>query len=176
MELALLILRVVVGVLLIGHGAQKVFGWFGGHGPAGTGGFFESLGLRPGRPLAVSAGAAEMLGGLLLALGLLTSLGSMLVIGVMFVAILTAHRGKGPWATEGGYEYNLVLIAVAFALAGVGPGEWSLDHALDLDTSGDGWALGALAAGVFGGALLVWGARMMGRGDRADRPAAVGGA
>src|SRR3569833_2662462 len=128
MDLALLILRLVVGVLFVGHGAQKLFGAFGGHGLEGTGGFFESLGLKPGKLHAFNAGAAEFFGGALLALGLLTPVAAVLLIGTMTVAIATVHFQKGVWSTEGGYEYNLVLIAVAFAVTGVGPGKWSLDH------------------------------------------------
>jgi putative oxidoreductase len=167
MDLALFALRVVVGLLLAGHGAQKLFGSFGGHGRAGTGQFFESLGLRPGVRHATLAGAAEFGGGLLLALGLLTPLGSAAIIGVMAVAILTVHGPKGPWVTEGGYEYNLVLITVAFALAAAGPGGWSLDHGLGLNTGGEGWGVAALAAGVLGGL----GALLSSRGSR--RPQAT---
>ncbi|MQA76008.1 MAG: DoxX family membrane protein [Solirubrobacterales bacterium] len=151
MNLGFLVLRVIVGLLLAGHGAQKLFGWFGGHGASGTGGFFESLGLKPGRTLALGAGAAELGGGALLALGLLTPLAAALITAVMVTAIITVHFAKGVWATEGGYEYNVVLIAVAFALAGAGAGAWSLDDALGLDLTGAGWALGSLAVGVLGG-------------------------
>jgi putative oxidoreductase len=161
MELALFVLRAVVGLFFIGHGAQKLFGAFGGHGLAGTGGFFESLGLRPGRVHATLAGGAEFAGGLLLLLGLITPLGAAMVIGVMTVAILTVHLSKGPWVTDGGWEYNVVLIAVAFALAGAGPGQFSLDDAIGWmpDITGTGWALGVLGAGVLGGLLTVVAAR-----------------
>jgi putative oxidoreductase len=155
MDLALLVVRLVVGGLLFAHGAQKLFGWFGGHGPQGTGGFFESLGLRPGVPMAVGAGLGEAGGGLLIALGLFTPVGEMLLIAVMVTAIATVHGAKGPWNTEGGYEYNLLIIAVAFALAGTGPGEWALDDALGIDVSGAGWAIGALVVGLAGAAVMV---------------------
>jgi putative oxidoreductase len=151
MDLALLVLRVVVGVLFVGHGAQKLFGMFGGHGLEGTGGFFEHLGLKPGKVHAFNAGAAEFFGGALLAFGLLTPVAAVLLIGTMTVAIATVHGTKGPWSTDGGYEYNLVLMAVAFALAGVGPGAWSLDNAFGIDWSGTSWAIGALVVGVIGG-------------------------
>jgi putative oxidoreductase len=153
MELGLLALRVVVGLFFIGHGAQKLFGAFGGHGLEGTGGFFESMGLRPGRRNAMLAGLAELMGGALLVLGLLTPLAAAMIIGVMTVAILTMHAGKGPWVTEGGWEYNAVLIAAAFALAATGPGEVSVDDLVGWmpDITGAGWALTALAAGVLGG-------------------------
>jgi putative oxidoreductase len=151
MNLGLLVLRVVVGVLLAGHGAQKLFGSFGGHGVSGTGGWFESIGMKPGAALAVGAGAAELTGGALLALGLITPLAAALITAVMITAIITVHFPNGVWNTASGYEYNLVLIAAAFALAGAGAGSWSLDHALDLDVAGTGWALAALGVGVVGG-------------------------
>jgi putative oxidoreductase len=155
MDLALLVLRLVVGALFVGHGAQKLFGIWGGHGIAGTAGFFESIGLRPGRVHAPAAGAAELAGGALLMLGLLTPLGSTLVIAVMVAAVLTVHLPNGIWATANGYELNVVYAATAFALAGAGPGAWSLDHALGLDLAGAGWALGALGAGILGGVGAV---------------------
>src|SRR4051812_41483043 len=127
MDIALLVLRVVVGLFFIGHGAQKLFGSFGGHGLQGTAGFFDSIGMGPGRRNALVAGWGELAGGALLFLGLVTPLGSALIIGVMLVAISTVHAKNGPWVTDGGWEYNAVLVAVAFALAGAGPGEISLD-------------------------------------------------
>src|SRR5215213_8993212 len=149
MELGLLILRIVVGLLFMGHGAQKLFGLFGGHGLQGTAGFFEQgLGLRPGKVHATGAGAAEFFGGLLLALGLLTPLAAAALIGVMTVAVATVHFSKGEWSTEGGYEYNAVLMAVAFAVTAVGPGNWSLDHQFGFDIQGAGWAIGALVGGM----------------------------
>ena len=173
MELGLLVLRVVVGLLFTGHGAQKLFGMFGGHGLQGTAGFFEQgLGLRPGKLHAAGAGAAEFLGGLLLLLGLLTPLASMLLIATMTVAIITVHWAKGVWTTEGGYEYNLVLMAIAFAVAAVGPGNWALDHELGFDIAGAGWALAALAAGVVGGGLMYVAGRALGRSSRAEQAGA----
>src|SRR3954469_2032260 len=145
MDLALFVLRVVVGGLFAAHGAQKLFGAFGGHGIAGTGQFFENLGLRPGERHARLAGLGEFGGGLLLVFGLLTPLGAAAIIGVMTVAILTVHGTKGWQNTEGGYEYNLVLATAAFALAAAGPGAWSLDNAFGLDMSGAGWGIAALA-------------------------------
>jgi putative oxidoreductase len=155
MDLALLVLRLVVGLLFVGHGAQKLFGIWGGHGLAGTAGFFDSIGLRPGRIHAPAAGAAEFFGGALLALGLFTPFAAAALIGVMVAAVLTVHLPNGLWATAQGYEFNLVLGAVAFALAGAGPGKWSLDHAFGLDLDGAGWALGALGAGILGGIAIV---------------------
>ena len=157
MDIALFVLRVVVGLLLAGHGAQKLWGAFGGHGLAGTGAFFESIGMRPGRFNAQLAGTSEFLGGLLLVLGLLTPLGATLIISVMTVAIITVHGKNGPWVTEQGYEYNLVIIATAFVIA-AGPGSASMDSALDIGAvHGAGWALAALFAGGIGGALAYFG-------------------
>jgi putative oxidoreductase len=161
MDIALLALRLVVGLLMAGHGAQKLFGSFGGHGLAGTAGFFDSLGMKPGRRNAIAAGVCEFAGGLMLALGLVTPLAATLVIAVMVVAILTVHAKNGIWVTESGFEYNAVLIAVCFALAGAGPGEISLDDALGWmpDITGTGWAFAALAAGTLGGLGAILSAR-----------------
>ena len=155
MNLALLVLHVYVGALFFAHGVQKLFGWFGGYGIGGTAGFMESLGLRPGRLHAIGAGLGETVGGLLLALGLFTPIGSALVIAVMVTAILTVHISKGFFNTEGGYEFNLTLIVAAFALAGVGPGEWSLDNVVDISWNGTEWALIALGAGLAAGVAAV---------------------
>jgi putative oxidoreductase len=150
MDLALLVLRIVVGGLFAAHGAQKLFGSFGGHGIGGTGQFFEQLGLKPGERHARLAGLGEFGGGLLLVVGFLTPLGAAAIIGTMTVAILTVHGPKGWQNTEGGYEYNVVLATAAFALAAAGPGAWSIDHALGLGW-GAGWGFVALAAGILGG-------------------------
>jgi len=155
MELGLLILRVVVGGLFAGHGAQKLFGWFGGDGPDGTGTFFESVGLHPGRRMALGAGAAELIGGVLLALGLLTPLAAALLTAVMLAAIWTVHRANGVWNANGGWEYNAVLIAVAFAVTAIGAGDWSLDAVLDIDAAGVDWAVGAFVVGLLGAAAGV---------------------
>jgi putative oxidoreductase len=163
MDLALLIIRVVVGLVFAGHGAQKLFGILGGDGLEGTARSFEAINLRPGRLLAPAAGTAELVGGALLALGLLTPVGAALVTAVMVAAIVTVRLRNGIWATNGGFEYELVLIAAAFALAGAGLGDWSLDHALGIDWSSTGWALAALAAGLIGGLGVV----ITGRATRA---------
>lgn len=155
MDLALFVLRLVVGLFFVGHGAQKLWGAFGGHGLAGTAQFFESLGIRPGRRNALAAGWSELIGGALLASGLLSSLGALLIIAVMTVAILSVHAKNGPWVTDSGFEYNLVLIATAFVLA-ANPGSWSLDAALGIDAiHGSAFALGALILGVIGGAVAL---------------------
>src|SRR3954452_747367 len=168
MSLGLLVLRVVVGALFFGHGTQKLFGWFGGHGLAGTGQFFESMGFPQGKRQAFLAGLFEAGGGLLIALGLFTPFAAAAVIAVMTVAVIRVHLAKGVWIPEGGWEYNAVLVAVVFALSGVGPGKWSLDHALSLNLHGTGWALAALGAGILGGLLPLAEARFAAsRGDHA---------
>jgi putative oxidoreductase len=151
MDLALLVLRVVVGLLFVGHGAQKLFGSFGGGGLEGTTDMFDGIGLRPGWLHARLGGTSEFVGGALLALGLFTPFAAAALIGVMVAAIITVHAPNGIWNTNRGYEYNLVMIAAVFALAGVGPGAWSLDNALGFDLHGTVWAIAALAAGIIGG-------------------------
>ena len=148
MKLGLAVLRVIVGVLFIGHGTQKSFGWFEGEGLRDTGESFDSLGLRPGPQQATSAGLSETVGGALIASGFLTPVGCALITGVMTQAIRTVHAGKGPWFTAGGWEYNVVLIATVFAIADLGPGEWSLDRALDIEHSGALWAATAVGVGA----------------------------
>ena len=163
MDLALSVLRIVVGVLFVGHGAQKLFGVWGGGGLEGTAEMFVSIGLRPGALHARVAGTAEFAGGALLVLGFLTPFGAAALIAVMTAAVLSVHGQNGLWVTNKGYEYNLVLAAVAFGLAGAGPGAWSLDDAFGLGLSGAGWALAALIVGVLGGIGAVYGGRYSGR-------------
>ena len=153
-NLGRLLVRLVIGGLFVGHGTQKLFGWFGGGGPEGTGQFFESIGLRPGKRHAIAAGTAEAGGGALLAAGLATPAAAAALIGVMATAVKQVHWPKGPWVTSGGWEYNAVLIAVLFTLAERGPGRFSLDEALGTTRCGTRWALLALGAGV-GGAYLA---------------------
>jgi putative oxidoreductase len=152
MKIGRLILRLVVGGYFVGHGTQKLFGWFGGHGPDGTGQFFESLGLRPGKRHAIAAGAAEAGGGALLVLGAATPLASAALIATMLTAIHRVHLKNGPWVTDQGYEYNLVLIAACAALAETGPGSPSVDDAIGSDLYGPKWAALALVLGALGAA------------------------
>ena len=150
MKIGRLLLRLVVGVLFVGHGTQKLFGWFGGYGLDATGQAFEKMGMRPGKRNALAAGAAEAGGGALLVLGLETPLAASVLTATMITAIHRVHGSKGPWVTDGGYEYNLVLIAAVLALAEVGPGALSLDGARGSERHGSGWALAALATGALG--------------------------
>ena len=145
MDLGRTALRLVIGPLFVGHGTQKLFGWFGGHGLDGTGAFFEQLGLKPGKRHATGAGAAEAVGGALLTLGALTPVAAGLITGTMITAIRKVHAEKGPWVTNGGYEYNAVLIAAALLIAEEGPGPISLDAVLGTERKGARWAVGALA-------------------------------
>jgi putative oxidoreductase len=151
MDLALIVLRLVVGLLFVGHGAQKLFGAFGGGGLDGTTQMFDNIGLRPGWLHARAAGTAEFAGGALLALGLFTPFAAAVLIAVMTAAVLTVHAPNGIWNTNQGYEFNLVLAAAVFALAGIGAGSWSLDNAFGFDLNGAAWAIGALVVGVIGG-------------------------
>jgi putative oxidoreductase len=155
MDLALFALRAVVGLLFVGHGAQKLFGVFGGGGLEGTAGMFDNIGLRPGWLHARVAGTAEFAGGALIALGLFTPFAAAALIAVMTAAIITVHAPNGIWNTNQGYEFNLTLSAVMFALAGVGAGSWSLDTAFGFDLHGTVWALAVLGAGVLGGVGAV---------------------
>ncbi|MGH2925945.1 MAG: DoxX family protein [Solirubrobacterales bacterium] len=165
MEVALIALRLVVGLGFAAHGAQKLFGAFGGHGIDGTAGFFEQIGLRPGKAHAWAAGSAEFLGGASIALGLLTPFAAAALIAVMTAAVLTVHLRNGFFVTENGFEYNLVLATVVFALAAIGAGQVSLDNALGLELSGAGWALGALGVGLAGGVAAIVGGRTVAQRD-----------
>ncbi len=130
MDLGLLIIRLVIGILFVGHGAQKLFGWFGGHGLKGTRGWFESIGMKPGVMMALLAGLAELIGGILFALGFLTPLAALMIAGTMIMAIVKVHGPNGLWATSNGYEYNLTLLSVAIGIALIGPGRYALDFFL----------------------------------------------
>jgi putative oxidoreductase len=141
MKLFHLALRLLIGGLFIGHGTQKLFGWFGGHGLDGTGGFFESLGLQPGKRNAIAAGVAEAGGGALLATGVAMPLGGAAITGTMTTAIRHVHAAKGPWSTDGGWEYNAVLIGATLALVE--------------DKYGVAWAVGTGLAGAAGSFALT---------------------
>jgi putative oxidoreductase len=131
MDTALLLLRLVIGLYLAGHGAQKLFGWFGGPGLQGTiTGMGSHLGFRPPWLWATTATLAELGGGLLLALGLASPLGPIAIASAMVPAIVVAHWSSGPWGTKGGYELALTNLAAAIALALTGPGRFSFDAVL----------------------------------------------
>ena len=152
MPIGLLILRIVAGLLLVGHGTQKLFGWWGGGGPAGTEGMMESLGFRPPRQVAYVGGLAETIGGLLLALGLFTPLGTVLIVAMMTSATLSVHIDKGLWNQNGGYELPLVY-ATAATVCAFGPGKYSIDALLDLAYDHRLAAIVAAGVGVVVGVL-----------------------
>jgi putative oxidoreductase len=159
MTAALLLLRLVVGLSFIGHGAQKLFGWFGGGGPSGTAAGFASMGFKAPLAMAIMAGLGEFGGGSLLALGLLTPLATFAICCVMTVAVVSAHLKNGYWAYKGGYELNLAYVAVALAAALAGPGAWSLDRAIGWDHHLRGLGITAIvvcAAGLSGFATLFF--------------------
>jgi putative oxidoreductase len=150
MKLGAPVMRALIGGLFVGHGTQKLFGWFGGPGLQGTTGMMEKLEMRPPRRHAVLVGAAEAGGGLLLALGALTPLATMMLTGSMTTAIRKVHGANGPWVTKSGWEYNAVLIAALTALADHGPGAASVDAARFPRAHGPAWAIASLAGGVAG--------------------------
>ncbi len=162
MDVGLLVVRVVVGLLIAGHGAQKLFGWFGGGGVAGTGRSFDSLGYRPGRRMAVLAGVSELAGGVFLAVGFFTPLAGAAVVGIMVNAIVAAHSGNGPWAVHGGWELELTYAVVAAGVAFTGPGRYSLDHAFDWALTGTAWGITTAVVGIYA-ALIVLAVRALGR-------------
>jgi putative oxidoreductase len=160
MSYGLLALRVILGLVMAGHGAQKLFGWFGGGGPKGTGGMFGQLRFRAPLVMALVAGVAEFGGGLLLAMGLLTPLAALAITGVMINAVATVHWRNGLWSHAGGYEYNLIILAAVVALAATGPGDYSLDAAIGWadNISGVWWGVGVLVvAALLSAATLTFG-------------------
>ena len=164
MSVGKLAVRLVVGGLFVGHGLQKLKGWFGGPGIEGTEKMMDATGMQPARAQAIAAGATEAAAGAMLAAGFLTPLASAGIVGVMTTAIRKVHAEKGVWNAQGGWEYNAVLIASAFALAEA-PGRLSLDAAMGRKKWGAGWALGAIAAGAAGSAAAMrLGAAMRDRG------------
>jgi putative oxidoreductase len=143
-------LRVVVGALFVGHGTQKLFGWFGGRGLQGTSAMFRKLGYRPPLELAILAGLTEAGAGALLIVGFVTPLAAAGIIGVMVNAMAAVHLKNGVWNQNGGIELHLVYVTAVLTLVFAGPGFPSVDAALGL-TWGGAWGLGALALGVVTG-------------------------
>ena len=150
-----LMLRATLGGYFFGHGMQKLTGWFGGHGPEGTGEFFEQVGLRPGRESALLAGAAEAGGGSLLALGLFTPAAVSMLTGVMTNAIRHVHWKNGLWNTDGGIELPVLVLGALAALADGGPGRFSLDEALGIRLRGTAVMVAAMGAGAAGAVYLA---------------------
>jgi putative oxidoreductase len=150
-DLGLFLIRVVLGLIFAAHGAQKLFGWFGGYGLTGTGGFLEQLGFRPGKRYATAAALSEFTGGLLFALGFLGAVGPALIVSVMIVAIVTVHRKNPFFVATNGIEHPLIFATVAVGIALTGPGRYSLDYAVGdyrLLTPTVTWVI--LAIGIIG--------------------------
>src|SRR4051812_7708084 len=153
MHLGRLLLRLAVGGTFVVHGTQKLFGWFGGYGPDATGQFFESIGLRPGKRHAIAAGATEAGSGLLLAAGLATPAAAAGATAVMITALRTVVWKEGIKPATG--EWEVLLAAAALALAETGPGNLSLDAALDFEHTGSAWTAAALLAGAAGSTFIL---------------------
>jgi len=154
-DVGLLLLRLTVGLIMAGHGAQKLFGLFGGNGLTATAKGFATLGYRPGKVYAVIGGGSEFLGGLGLALGLFTPLAAAALIGVMINAMATVTAAHGLWQEKGGVEYNLLIAVAALAVAAVGPGKLSLDLPFRWGKGGWGEAALALFLGGIGSAIVL---------------------
>ena len=156
MASGILLLRLVVGIVLFAHGAQKLFGWFGGYGLAGTAGFFGGLRFRMPKATVVVAGVSEA-SGLLFAAGFLTPLAALLMASTMVVAVGSVHIKNGLFVTNSGYEYNLVLWTVASPSSATGPGRFSLDNALGWSDNISGVLVGLRRAvlSLAGGALVL---------------------
>jgi putative oxidoreductase len=171
MAYGLLLLRVIVGGTLAAHGAQKLFGWFGGHGLRGTAGFFGSLGFRPALGMALAAGLSEA-AGLVFGIGFLTPFAALALAAVMVVAVGAVHRRNGFWAMNGGYEYNLLIWTVAVAVAAAGPGRFSIDNAVGWagGLSGVWWGVGVIAASLAGGGLVLASRQTPPEQEAADAP------
>jgi putative oxidoreductase len=156
MDAGLLIVRLVFGGLMAAHGAQKLFGWFGGYGLTAVSGYFETLGFRPGRFFALAASVTELVGGLLVATGLLGPIGPALVLAVMIVAALTVHASHGVFAQNNGIEVPLLYAIGVIGIALSGPGLYSLDALFGIEgvwTPAIVWSV--LVAGAIGGSLNV---------------------
>jgi putative oxidoreductase len=151
MDLALLLLRVLLGLLIAGHATQKLFGWFRGAGPLGTGALFDKYGVRPGTLMALFAGAAELAGAFLVMLGLIYPLGNAIVLSTMVVAV-ACNFANGIWAHLGAsYEVAFVYGAVAVVLAYTGPGRWPLDTLIGIGPfDGYVWGIASVIVGVLG--------------------------
>jgi putative oxidoreductase len=173
MKFARLLARLFIGGMFIGHGTQKLFGWFGGPGIEGTTGMMEKLELAPPRANAYAASLSETLGGAAIALGAFTPLAAASLIGTMTTAVRTVHLKNGFWSTGGGYEYNLTIIAALLLIVDGGPGDLSIDGALGLEETGAGVALGALALGILGSTVTLAAAKAAGQKAAAEAQTAT---
>lgn len=158
-DVGLFLMRLVVGALVAAHGLQKLTGWFGGPGLAGTEQMLGGLHYRHPRVMARVLAITETTAGLLLVLGLAMPLAAAGIAGVMLNAAVVVHRTNGLWVQDGGYEYNLVLATLTTGLSVIGGGAWSLDHLFGWDTSGAWALLGPLVGLTMGQAVMTWGRR-----------------
>ncbi|HJP58801.1 MAG TPA: DoxX family protein [Gemmatimonadaceae bacterium] len=155
-DIGLLVIRVVFGLIFAAHGAQKLFGWFGGYGIGGTSGWLESSGFRPGKFFATALGLTEFIAGLLLALGFLGPIGPALIVAVMIVAMVTVHWKNAFFVSTNGIEHPLMFTVAAIGLALTGPGRYSIDYQqnwLRWERPGTTWVI--LAIGVIGGLVAL---------------------
>ncbi len=155
MDTGILIIRLFFGLAIASHGAQKLFGWFGGYGLKGTGGFFESLGFRPGAAFAAAAGLSEMGGGLLIALGLFTPVGAVAVLSAMMVAMVSVHLKNGFFASNNGVELPSLFAVASLGLVFTGGGAFSLDRLLGLSFLGHPYIVTGLLVLAFAGAAAT---------------------
>lgn len=155
MGVGLLLARAIVGLTVGAHGLQKLTARAGGHGIKATGEAFEQLGFRPGKPLALLAGLAELIGGALLALGFLLPFGAFCIVAMMASAIIYVHGRHGFFADKGGVEYPLVLGVVAATSELTGAGRYSLDHLVGWNLSGPEWFGAVVGCGLFVSALTA---------------------
>jgi len=155
-DVGILVIRVLFGVAMAAHGAQKLFGWFGGYGLKGTGGFFERLGFRPGVVFAAAAGLSEFGGGTLLTFGLFTPFGSAAVVAAMLTAMVSVHLKNGFFAMANGIELPFLYAALAVGVAFAGPGWFSLDAWFGLTFLRDAYLIvGVLIAAVISSAVTL---------------------
>lgn len=164
MDFTLLILRVVLGLIFIGHGTQKLFSWFGGRGINATGTFFSKIGFYPGSLWASVAGLAEALGGLGLALGLFTPIAAAAIASVMLMAIVKVHWSKGFWNTKGGIEFPLLNMTISTLIGLAGSGAYSLDNLLNIPLPMPWAFIISMVIGIFG-ILVALGTKSL-RGDK----------
>src|SRR5712692_8142425 len=166
-DVGILVIRVLFGVAIAAHGAQKIFGWFGGYGLKGTGGFFEGLGFRPGTAFAAAAGLSEFGGGILLTVGLFTPLGTAAVLAAMLVAMVSVHLKNGFFAMANGVELPFLYAATAIGVAFTGGGAYSLDALLGLKLLREPLIIGGLFVLAVVGAAVTLGLRRQAPGQAA---------
>jgi putative oxidoreductase len=154
-DFGLLVLRLLVGGIFIGHGLVKFTERFGGLGLDRAGAVFEQIGYRPPRPYLIVAGVTELVAGITFLAGLATPMAAAALVGVMVNAIGSSKAGHGPWYFNGGWEYDVTLLVAAVALTFTGPGDVSLDAVVGLDAAGWAWGTGALALGFVSGRAVL---------------------